>query len=100
MADEDQAVLWPSEENYPAFVAACDGFVQPTYADFLEVAQPMLDRMLATGLKVFKVDPDVDAMVEWCRANFGNVESKARAAYAGFVVLGLGDKSDAGGTVH
>lgn len=95
MDDEEQAILWPSEENYPAFVAACDGGVLQTYAEFVAVAQPMLEGMLERGHTVAKVDPDIDEMVEWCRANFGNVKSNARAAYAAMVVLEQGAKRKA-----
>jgi len=94
MADVGEAVLWPSEENYPAFAAACEGGVLQTYAEFHAVAQPMVEQMLASGLQVSKVNPDVSEMVAWCQANFGNVKSKARAAYAGFVVLSQDAKRD------
>jgi hypothetical protein len=85
--EEEQAVLWPSEDKYPAFIAVCDDGVLQTYAEFVGVAEPMVEEMLARGLKVSKVDPDLHEMVAWCRANFGNVKSNARAAYAGMVVL-------------
>ena len=89
MSDEEaqQAILWPSEENYPRFVEVCEGYVQPTYAGFVRVAQPMLDAMLEEGATVVKVDPDPDEMAAWCKANFGNVRSTARATYAAMVAL-------------
>ena len=96
MDEEDQAILWPSEDKYPAFVAVCEGGVLQTYAEFEAVARPMLDEMVARGLKVATVDPDLDQMVSWCRANFGNVKSSARAAYAAMVVL----EQDAKSTRH
>lgn len=85
--DIGEVILWPSKENYPRFVEVCDGSVQPAYDHFVAVAQPIFDRMRASGAQVTLVDPNPDEMAAWCRSNFGHVNSNARAAYAAVVAL-------------
>ena len=83
----DQVVLWPREEDYPRFVEVSDDIGITVYEDFVARAQPMVDALRAQGFNVIIVEPDPDDMAAWCRANFGKVNTNARAAYAGFVAL-------------
>lgn len=83
----DQVVLWPREEDYPRFVAVSDSIGATTYDEFVARAQPHVDALRAQGFNVIIVQPDPDQMAEWCRANFGKVDTTARAAYAAFVAL-------------
>ena len=87
MAKPDAAVLWPNEEKYPAFATLCGGTAVATYRDFVARAQPIVDEMRAKGFNVVLVDPDLEHMAAWCRARFGNIDSKARTRYAAWVVL-------------
>lgn len=84
---EDQVVLWPRQEDYPRFVAVCTDRPVATYAEFVARAQPHVDALRTQGLNVRIVEPDPDHMAAWCRANFGQVNTTARAAYAGVVAL-------------
>lgn len=93
MPEVDQVVLWPSEENYPRFVELCDPAVR-TYEEFVALAKPQVETLRAQGFNVIVVDPDLDDMVRWCMANFGNVDTAARAAYAASVELGKGTDGD------
>lgn len=86
-ANEDQVVLWPREEDYPRFVAVSDGIGATTYAEFVARAQPHVDSLREQGFNVIIVEPDIDHMAAWCRANFGQVNTTARASYAAFIAL-------------
>jgi hypothetical protein len=83
----DQAVLWPREEDYPRFVEVCTDKPVATYAEFVARAQPHVDALRAEGFNVLIVEPDPVDMAAWCRANFGKVDTAARAAYAAVVAL-------------
>lgn len=80
------AVIWPSEENWPAFRDACDDEVHATHAEFVASATPKLQRYAAHGNRFVKIDPDVAAMVAWCRVNGGKVDAKNRALFAALVI--------------
>lgn len=84
---EEQAVLWPSEMDYPRFVEVSTDSPLASYAEFVARAQPMVDAMRAEGLQVIIVQPDPDRMAAWCRSNFGKVDTHARAAYAAVMAL-------------
>lgn len=83
----DQVVLWPSEKDYPRFVAVSDDSPVATYAEFVARAQPHVDALRSQGFNIIIVEPDIDQMADWCRANFGQVNTTARAAFAAFVAL-------------
>lgn len=86
-APEPVVMLWPREEDYPRFVEVSTDRPPATYAEFVARAQPHLDALRAQGLDVSVLHPDPDLMAIWCLANFGNVDTNARAAYAGVVAL-------------
>lgn len=91
-APEPVVMLWPREEDYPRFVEVSTDRPPATYEDFVARAQPHLDALQAEGLDVRIIQPDPDLMAIWCRANFGNVNTNARASYAGY--LALSERSD------
>ncbi|MNX71363.1 hypothetical protein D3C86_1026770 [compost metagenome] len=84
---EPVVMLWPREEDYARFVEVSTDRPPATYAEFVARAQPYLDALRAQGLDVSVLHPDPDRMAAWCKANFGQVNTNARAAYAGVVAL-------------
>lgn len=86
-ASEPVVMLWPREEDYPRFVEVSTDRPPATYAEFVARAQPHLDALRSQGLDVSVLHPDPDLMAIWCLANFGHVNTNARAAYAGVVAL-------------
>ncbi|TZG26484.1 hypothetical protein [Sphingomonas montanisoli] len=81
-----QAILWPSEEEYPAFRDACDDEVHPTFEAFIVAVTPVIYGMERKGVKVVKANPNVADMVQWCRERNRRVDAKARRAYAEHLV--------------
>ena len=94
MPTEPVYVLWPREEDYPRFVAACSDKPLPTYAEFVARAEPLVGQLRAQGAEVRIVQPDIDDMARWCRQNCGRVDTQARARYA--AAVGLEEPSDKG----
>lgn len=89
-----RAVLWPSEEHYPRWREVCTDVVHDTYAQFVAKMQPMVDGLIARGDVVRKFDCDPDHMAEWCLANRGVVDTKARAAYVAMLAISEGTQGD------
>lgn len=94
MPKAETVMLWPREEDYARFVAACTDRPPATYAEFVARAQPYLDALRAQGVQVRIVEPDVERMEAWCIARYGHVDTKARAHFA--AAVGLGEVADKG----
>lgn len=95
MPTEPVYVLWPSEEDYPAFVAACTDSPVDTYEKFAARAEAMVADLRSQGRRVRIVQPDVQHMAAWCRENCGRVDTNARARYA--AAVGLEERTDEDG---
>lgn len=84
---ERDVTLWPTAENYPRFVAACDDEVPATFEEFEALAAERMADAESRGFHIEKIAFDPDRMALWCRAHFGRVDAVSRAAYAGFLAL-------------
>ena len=61
--------------------ADADG-LEEAYEDWLAGAQKTIVQMMATGVRVRRIDIDLDDLVRWCRDEGRPLDSPARAAFA------------------
>ncbi|THD79221.1 MAG: hypothetical protein E7812_09055 [Phenylobacterium sp.] len=88
MAAQREVTLWPSPENYARFRSVCDDSVPDTFEEFQSLATArMAEIEKREGIKIEKIAFDPDRMAQWCRANFGKVDSNTRGLYAAFISL-------------
>ncbi len=80
-------VLWPQEDQWADFVAACDDEVPETYAEFDQVFAERLDEMHREGIDPYLLKFDVAEMRAWCITQFGKVNAQTRAIFAGWLFL-------------
>jgi hypothetical protein len=88
MSTDREVALWPSRKNYLRFAAVCDDDIPATFDEFEALATARLAEIEALhSIIIDKVSFDPDRMEQWCRTNFGKVDSYARKAYANFLAL-------------
>jgi hypothetical protein len=86
MTSQRERVLWPNRENYARFRSVCDDAVQATFEEFEAIANPRLRQMeVRHDIVIEKIAFDPDRMAQWCRVNFGKVDSDSRRHYAIFI---------------
>jgi hypothetical protein len=56
--------------------------LEEAYEDWLAGAQKAIVQMAATGMRVRRVDIDLDDLMRWCRHEGRPLDSAARAAFA------------------
>ena len=89
--------LWPSPENYAAWCAACVERMEPTHAEWVRRNERQLEQIAGQGITIERIDVDVADLVRWCRERGTPINTKARSAYAAFVLMGR-QARDAGQT--
>lgn len=87
MKPEREVTIWPTRENFQRFADLCDDEVAGSFEEFEEAAIIALNDLARSGVHIDKIAFDPDKMAQWCRANFGQVDAVARAAYAAFIAL-------------
>lgn len=87
MSGQREVTLWPSRENYPRFAALCDDEVPATFGEFESKAGARVEELAKQGVAMERIAFDPENMATWCREHFGAINSRSRAAYAGFLAL-------------
>lgn len=81
------SVIWVREEDYPRFREICGPSVHDTYAEWKDAVERKLEKLSAQGVHLERVVIDVEEFHKWAIANFGEVNSEARAAYAAYLAM-------------
>jgi hypothetical protein len=71
--------------------------LEPTYDEWLKMADRSFHRLQSTGLSLEKIDIDVEELISWCKANGREVDGAARAEFTSSKVQEkyTGQQSDA-----
>jgi hypothetical protein len=77
-------VAWYRPEQWSRLLAVRvdSNELPPTHAEWAQIAEATLIGMKRPGVDIVKIDVDVDALVDWCRANGRAVDSAACLDYA------------------
>lgn len=82
------ALVWLTPENYPRFVEVCDDDVPADYASWKAHVEKKLSKLDLSRFpppEKYLVDPD--EMADWCRVNYGKVDTESRAAYGAYLAM-------------
>ena len=86
------AVLWPTEENYAAFVDICDDPIAPTLGEFrANVAHAMARRGFT---EIIRVEFEPAKLRDWCRSHGSPVNAEARVRYATIMGAALHERKE------
>lgn len=77
-------ILWWKPKQWDeAKQISSDSYVfDGTYQEWKESAEKMLKNFEDLGIKVYKVEIDLDELVTWCKDEKMPLDSKARSRYA------------------
>lgn len=77
-------VAWYRPEQWSRLLAVRvdSDELPPTHAEWAQITEATLIGMKRPGFDIVKIDVDVDALVDWCRANGHAVDSAACRDYA------------------
>jgi hypothetical protein len=69
-------------------VAADPDHLDETHEAWQRIAEHTLQQLSAEGLVIRRIPINVDALVQWCRANQKVIDGNARAEYTSLIVNG------------
>jgi len=83
-SDTITGIAWYRRDQWARLreLAADADRLEEAYEDWLAGAQKTIVQMTATGVRVRRVDIDLDDLVRWCRHEGRPLDSAARAAFA------------------
>lgn len=87
MPVKNLSVIWVTEEDYPRFREICGPSVHDTYAGWKEGVERKLKEFAAQGVHFERILINVEEFHKWAIANFGEVNSEARASYAAYLAM-------------
>lgn len=84
-------VAWYRREQWALLksVATDADELEETYDEWLEFAERYLKEVWETGIDIFKVEVDVEELIQWCQTNDRAVDGEARSE---FVALKLKER--------
>jgi len=85
---------WYTPETWRELQAIPEAAIEMTYPEFVRKCERQIADLEAQGFRVEKVFIDVGQMVEWCRRNGYEIDSRGRAAFGAALALARSSGQD------